>query len=163
MVVIKRENWKGKYIYVAREKGRIITKQRVKGSKFKTKQLKDIFQQQGSFSTKFKVKRQKLTNVELIERTKKTTIEQRNKKIPIKTPSNNAMYSVSGYVNGNLIVANSMKDSYLTPSQKRKNAWKSFLERLSNLTTGEYDADEGLKQIGRVRNLREGWVYYSKI
>ena len=160
---VKREKWGRRYVYVVRVKGKLQTWKNVRGSKQKLPTLRRIYKLNKTFNPQIKLTKEKLTNVTLISKTKTSSIDERNKPAITTKPSKKAMYSVEGYINGERIVANSMTDSDIPAKRKKRDAWESFLERVSQVSGGDYDADEGLKYINQVKNIREGWVYYVKV
>lgn len=159
-MVIQREKWNGKYVYVAREKGKVVCHVKAQGSNTNLKQLEEKYKEYGSFNTDYKTTRLKLSKVTLISQVKETTLKDKDKGVFKSPPRRRAMYSVEGEINGYLIVANSQIDEDITPREKKSNAWKSFLMRVDEYMTGGYDENEGLKYVDSVHNLKEGWVYY---
>ncbi len=169
MAKISREIRNKVYYYVARdEKGRILTSLKQKTSKYDIEQLKEIFKKNKTFNPEIKASRETLKNVALKSSFKQTTLSNRNSSPISRKPKQTAMYNVRGYVKigGSKsfeISANSMSDSDISAREKKAQAWESFLERLSEVNGGEYDADEGTKYINKVSGLKEGWVYFTRI
>lgn len=155
---IKRENWKGTYVYTARdESGRLLSRITQSKTKLRKDALVEKFKTDGSFLKGVKTSRTKLTNVtETVILT--DTTETQKRKRAVSQPRTNALYQVSGVVNGELLVARSST----TDTQKRQSAWTSFLERLAQLKGLNYDENEGRRFISQVKQLQEGWVFYAR-
>lgn len=167
---LRREIWKGKAYWVVRDKkGRFVSKTKVKGSKLRTKtQASERIKEKGTFKRGIKIKRQTLTNFiestetrKAIEKSWKKPISTRPKKVSDKEA---VMYHVEGTYRGQRIYASSQKfgAKFARDYQQMKDrAWKNFFKRLDQVETGGYDADEGLKILDQVKNLREGWRYFK--
>jgi len=161
---VKRHRVGKRVATVIRENGKIAAYTYEKISPLKAKQR---FKEVGTLRKDFQLKRTTLTNVKEIVLLKSSSIQNRKKKLVSKRPDKNAQYVVEGYYKGNYISARSQRIaasySFITTSQQAKEqAWSNFLARLSEVAGLEYDADEGIKEIDNVTNIREGWVYYTK-
>ena len=49
-----------------------------------------------------------------------------------------------------------------TPQKAKNDAWKNFLKALSSKVYTQSDEKEGIKYLSDVKNIQEGWVYYTK-
>lgn len=167
-MTIKTENWKGELYFVARDtNGRILAKQKRKGSNLTRLEAEDIFRKNNTFSKSAIKQKSTLTNFTEIIVLNKSNLNQRNKKPMGRRPrGENVLYQVSGMYKGQLITARSQKvgaDYSLSKTSKdaKERAWESFLERIAQKGGLDYDADEGIKEISKVSNIREGWVTYN--
>lgn len=166
MVQVKRENWKGTYQWVARsDKNKIITRRRLKGSKLSKQRAIDLFSSNGTFHANRYKKVEKMKNVTEVSTMKETSLNLRYKKPYSSQPK----YKVTQYVieaeyKGKTVAGRSQrvgKDTLSrTAKEAKERAWTNFINRLSEAAGFGYDEDEGIKLIDRVKNLREGWVYY---
>jgi hypothetical protein len=163
MKKIKVENWKGKRVFTARdEKGRLISWRYYKNSGLNKKTASIIFKENKSFNRDKSI--QKLSNVREITILKSSNINSRQtKKLITPRPDKQAQYIVQGYYMNKRIIARSQKvGSALskTSQDAKEYAWNNFLLMLGQEATQNYDADEGIKEIDKVKGLKEGWVYY---
>lgn len=154
---IQRENWKGTYVYVARNNGKLITYIKQKNTKLRKTQLQERFKLQNTFKSGVRIQRERLTNVIEVRETTQSSAD-RKRVTPIKQPRKQALYEVSGTIGNKLIVARSSYED----TNKRDTAWESFFERVAQSQGDEYSADDGMKYINKIRNIREGWVYYAQ-
>jgi len=178
MVKINIETWKnGKRYIVAREKGRLIQVRKQSGSNIKTKrQAMELFKKNNSFHKD--LVRERLTKTTVNYKLKKVNInfqgtEQQfseeltkwKKSKPIYKPKYSSMYLVQGIYNGKRISATSHKIGTADVRNKddaRNDAWLNFLRLLSkNYNSEMYDAGEGIKQLDKVSNIQEGWVWFN--
>lgn len=160
------ENWKGTHYFVVRnKKGQIVTKRRQKGSDLTFDEARELYRRNKTFKENVKRQRTKLSNVTEIVTTTQSSIQNR-KKPPIKAPSgNNIQYVVQGRYKGQNISARSQNIKagyalYKTEELAKEKAWENFLKLLAEREGLAYEADEGLKLIDKVTNIREGWVKY---
>lgn len=160
---VKREKWKSKgFVYTVRDNGKLISwKKSAKG--FTLLKAQTIYKQNRSFQEN--ITKTRLRNVsEYVVKVKSvgnyyTGSPGKSRRIPKES-----QYFVSGMFKGREITARSYKIG-TGPVQTRqdayKNAWESFLMRLSQESGGKYDEDEGYAKLGKVKDIREGWVYYK--
>ena len=153
MLSIKRENWKGKYIIVARENGRIASRKKWT-FKFTVDKAKRIFKRQRTFS--LQIKRTILKNV--IE-----TVD--SGRMPRKRNSS-GLYQVSAFVRikGQVLSARSMQHDIDFPLEKAKDeALFNLQSRVAEATVGNYEADEGEKFIeDNNLNIKFSTVFYTR-
>ena len=172
MIKIRRENWKGRYVYVARENGKILSSTRK--TDLRINQLKDLFRRNRSFSKDIRVKREKLKKVTEIVKTRKSKIIIKDKRKTVITKSipigsrnlKVAQYVVTGVLkSGQEVSARSQRIGSPLAKTKRQaisNAWSSFYQRLDHSLTGDYDEGDGKDLFqSEVVGVREGWVYYK--
>jgi len=149
---IKRENWKGRYVVVAREKGKIRSWGLWKKGKFKyfyTSRYKN----QGSFRKDYY--RTELTNVREITDYSSTRKPPRNRPY---------QYVMSGYIGKEKVTARSMKKDDISELQEaRDECEESFYERIALAKGKAYDADEGRKFSEQIKHFKEGIVWYEEI
>jgi len=162
MANIKRENWKGRYVYVARSNGKITAWKNVKGSRMTIDQTREIYKTNNTFNRNVVKSSTKLTNFTEKTILVKSSVDNRTKK-PDKSPkSDSVQYIVQGTYKGETIAARSRSLSFLgSPKDAKDEAWNNFLGLLSFISKQTSDPDEGLKEMSNVSNLREGWVYYK--
>jgi hypothetical protein len=149
MVSITEEKINGKRYIVARnDKGTILEKQLLKED---ITTLRNRFKENGTFEENKKVDRlKKLTEVTIYKDTK-------------TPPTRTAQYVVEGTYKGVKLTARSQKIGEKltpTPSVAIERARINFYRLLSQEISGGYDEAEGKENIDKVKNLREGWVYY---
>ena len=89
----------------------------------------------------------------------------RNKKpISAKPKYKVTQYIVEARYKGKLVVGRSQRvgpDTLSkTAKEAKERAWTNFINRLADAAGFGYDEDEGIKQLDKITNLREGWVYY---
>ena len=173
------ENWKGKRVFVARtDKGQLIAWRKVAGSGLTADEAREIFKENMTFYRGVKKTTELLSNLKEKTLSTATHISRRDVRPAIKKPSGvTVQYFVSGIYQNNEIVVRSNRvsdDSPIKTAMSAKHqAWERFLEQLHWYATGTqfdergfkkfYDAGEGVNYIDKVKNLREGWVYYDKI
>jgi len=160
---VKVERWKNKRVYVARnEKGQLLSWRKVAGSKIKLSDAKRLFKRQRSFRKDVQVVR--LKKVSEVSELRTSSIKKKDSKPLFAKPKKDAQYVVSGYHGKKHIVARSFKIGSTTlvkSSQEAKNdAWSRFLMIVGEETMNLYDEDEGIKNIDKIKNIKEGWVYY---
>ncbi len=169
---IKLESWgktKKSKIYVVRDKGKIVTLRRLKGSGIKTKaQALGYFKQNNTLykdRTKTKINNQTNVLANFVPGVYGGDIAK--KKLRRKHQS----YFVSGKIkiikNGksvwHTIVGTSFKQGTvgcLTNQECYDYAWRKFLTQLGEATGGSYDTDSGVNGLSKVKDLREGWTIY---
>ena len=155
---VKKEVWKGKAFYVARDnKGRIASRIAVKGSKLTKQEAIKLFKSRGTFRKG--TTRTRLTNVyEVFDTTSKPRIN-RNIKF---------LYQFHMYMpTGEVIVARSRYFDPKTTSinYARKEALENLQDRLSVLVGGSqyYDGELGeqvFEELQEQSIIREGVVQY---
>lgn len=163
---VKLETWKGKKVVVARnKKGQILDLSRKKDTNIA--EIRERFKKTGSVRKNITKKREKLTNFTEVIQTAPTN-ENRKPKARLSRPKAALVqYVVSGIYQGNKVTARSQKiggNSLINTAKGAKDqAWNNFLSRLGEIAdpSAQYDADTGKQVIDKVRNLREGWVYYT--
>ena len=173
MIIIKREKWKNRYVYVARDKGKLVTWKNIKGSLQTLGQVKDIFKLNKTFSLRAIFRKEKLVNVTEFQKLGKSKIvvERGFKKVISPTiklrarEKQTAQYVVTGILkNGERVSARSQRLGSKLAKDKgeaKKRAWNSFYERLDQALTGDYDADDGRDLFQKeIAGVEEGWVYY---
>lgn len=169
-MALKRENWNKNRRWVARDsKGRFVSWTKEKISKARAE---EIFNSNKTFKktkTGKRIKREesKLSNFKEITEVSQSSINNRDeRRIERQPKAPIVQYVVQGFYKGSLISARSQKIGSKLTKDKRKakdRAWTSFLERIAQVSGFDYDADEGLKEIDNVSNIKEGWVYYRGI
>lgn len=169
-VSIKYENWKGTRYAVARIDGRIDQRRKVKGTGLKKQDFVDLYKKQNSFyKNRIRDRRRHVTENTWLKDVKLETGENPswNRK-PIRKPDEpKAQYMVQGLVNGRMYYGRSPKVGTYpwiqTSQEAKKEAWDNFLKRIGKEQGLAYQVDEGISIIedGRVRNIKEGWVYYT--
>ena len=150
-MIIKRENWDGKYKVVARDdKGKILT--RTKWTpKVPISFWKNRFSNTGSFKDNVFVK--KLTNV--------TEITDFSKNPRIRKNLGKYQVVVEGYVKGKKVAARSSnRDTDANKKELILEAIESFWERVDQAITGGYEAINGLNFKKDVTGVRIGIVQY---
>jgi len=151
VVTIKRENWKGKYRVVARDKGRIVTH-----AKFTVKQntnfYKKVFKRNNTFVKSRTVTRERLTNV--------TEVVQTGN---VSKPKSRYQYFVEARVGRKEKISARSKnhDKSFPLKNAKEEATESFWERVAQRFGGQYDAEEGQKFKARITNIKQGIVYYT--
>lgn len=165
---VKREFWKGTSYFVARDsKGIIRAKIKEKDSKLTYENAKELYKENGTFTRQIKRERVFLTNMYENSEYKRTSLNNRFKKPELTKPKgNNVQYYVSGELNGKTIVGRShfiRKNSIFASNirEAKAEAWNTFLKRIAEESGLSYDEDEGITQIQRIRNLKEGYIWYS--
>ena len=164
---IKFEIWGGKkYIVVRDNKSKIITRRRAKykDSIVKARQelgnnltfKKDLIKSKSVFHNKTK-------EITLLT---KSNVNRQRKLQSFNIPDRRSVqYIVEGTLNGQKIVARSSTIHSFDRQSKenaRNQAWYNFTLRLSNPDgEGGYDEDEGKEILSKVKNVREGFVYYT--
>lgn len=169
--MLKRENWKGKYYFVVRDsKKRIRAKTYVKGW---TKQsAQSYYEDYKTFKKSSKGKPLKLDSDKLTNFTENTLLSNSNignkdsRTIYKRPKGKKVQYVVQGVYKKSLVVARSPfidGDRVNNAREAKEMAWDNFLKRLSKKAGFvDYDADEGVKVIDDVTNIKEGWVWYVK-
>lgn len=175
---IKRENWKGRYVWTARDnKGILRSWGNVKNSKLTKQKAIEVYKEYKTFKTvkingeKIRVKKEstKLTKLSENILVFKTTKESRNtNKTPLRKPTGKVVqYIVQGDINNTTVYGRSQAigEKFAGNSRSAKEeAWNNFIARLNvTVTGGASDEDEGLKYINDVTNLKEGWVTYRGV
>ena len=172
-MVIKREKWKNRYVYVSREKGKIISWKNVKGSKLNLSSAKAIFNSKGSFNPKISIRRSKLKNFTEVSKLTETKvidgkIVRSKEKIRIsKDQSQVLQYVVEAKINGITVASRSRRigarPSIATKEQARSEAWSKFLRAVAQTKGFGSDEEEGLRLIkqGKIK-IKEGFIYYQK-
>ena len=161
----KRNKIGNRYRWEVRKDNKIVSWQYVKGSDLKSlSEVKERFDDKSTLQKDTK----KYTNIQTKERLHDTKLI--NGKFPEKTirkpRAKKIQYQVSGYIDKNLIVGRSQILGLTfasSPEEARKEAWNNFFMQVGDITKNHYNADEGMKQINKVKNLQEGWVVYSDI
>lgn len=159
IIRIKRENWKGKFRIVAREKGRLISWAKWKRN-FQLQRARSIFKRNNSF--KKDVVRTKLTNVSEV-----VDFSDMPRK-PSRLQTAKVQYFIEGFdkKHGIKISARSRQADLDTPKGELKNeALENFFMRYSQARGAEYDADIGEKMFddANAAITRQGFVYYTRL
>ena len=164
----KVEIMRGRKYFVKRDnKGRFELIRKVAGSGLKLSDIKQLYKERRTFRRDKKIT--KLTHLKEIVIEKPTSISNMDKKIITPKPVSKlkiVQYYVSGYYKNEYIIARSQKigrEFAKTSSMAKKAAWNNFLMLVSQAINHKYDADDGLKEIKKITNLKEGWVYYESI
>jgi len=161
----KRNKVGNRYRWEVRQNNKIVSWKYVKGSDLRTlSEVKTRYQDKSTLQKDTK----KYTNIKTVERLKETKLI--NGKYPQKTirkpRAKKIQYQVSGYIGKNHIVGRSqiLGSTFASSTEEaRDEAWKNFFMQVGDITKNHYSADEGIKQINKVTNLKEGWVVYSDI
>lgn len=170
MVRIKVETWRfkgsvrGRRIFVARDnKGRLIETRPYAGSGLTKREASGLFKRNRTFFEN--VEKRRLENVTEVVSLFDSSLSARAREGVIsRPPRRNAQYVIVGYYGSKRVYARSLKlgtPLCETPSQCKSYAWRKFLYNLGNTVSGNYDSNEGLRLLDRVRSVQEGWVYYS--
>jgi len=151
-MIVRRENWKGKYRVVSRDiKGKIISWKKW-NNKINMRMMRELAKMQGG-SLIAGIEREKFVKV----------IEVRDYSAKPKKPSNKKyQYVIETIVNNKKIIARSpQRDPNFPKSKAREEALERLYERISEAITGGYDANEGEKFFKQERlAMKEGIVYY---
>ena len=162
---LSRENWKNRYYWVLRVKGRVVSRRKASKSFNKYEAFNQVKRTKSLYST---ISREKLTNVSEITITthiqegvdgKLTTVARfRGRKPKRKYQA----FAIIRY-QGNSITATSQGYDYDYPFKDAlKEAVDSVMERLAQRFGKKYDADEGLTQFFELQGatLETGIKYY---
>jgi len=156
--LVKRENWNGKYVFVARSKnGSLLTHRKVKGSKLTLNQASQIFNTRGTFNP----------NSPIIERLisknfiRKTVLSEKAPKVKLEKLQ--ARMSVK--FRGKTIYASSSRIG-TQGLQTKQDAIDQALDNLFARIGGEsgegYDVDIGKEVYGKnMSDITLSWVYYT--
>jgi len=163
-ILLKRETWNHKHVWVVRSSGKIQTWRFYKGSRLTKSKAQELYKNNFTLhEDKFK-KTTKLTNFNEISTVTSTTIANRGNNLISSPPSGKVIqYVVEGLYKGVVVSARSARvGSKLVNNhnQAKEDAWDNFLGLLSYKAFNVSDEAEGIKVLGKVTNLREGWVVY---
>lgn len=164
--MIKRENWNNRYVWVARDEGKIKSWMYTKGSQLNKQKAEVKFKEDKTFIKGQKHELFVSTNFKEKAIISSTSIGRRSQKPITRKPFKTAMYQVRGNYKGITIISNSKKIKRgvrgfpQSSREAKKEAWNGFLRRVAEANNLNYDEDEGLSLIDDVSNLQEGWVYY---
>lgn len=178
--MLKLQRWKvgdkKRNVFVDRDsKGRLISWHYQKGTKLSLTRARQVYAEYKTLKKangeRIKKRKELLTNFRTITRTIPTHAtkegELKRKKIAFSKPSGTFhQYVIEGKINGQRIYVRSHKvgtREAKTSREAKEWAWETFLERISDESGGGYDADEGIKYLDDVTDLREGWVSYERI
>lgn len=161
--LIKVENWnkKGRYFVARDANGRFIESRRVKGSKLTKIQATEIYKQNKTFYES--IRKELLSKFSEYVNEQPTTISERTTRPSRRPKGTTVQYVVSGWYKKTKIAARSSAIGtplIKTARQAKEDAWQRFLALLGEKAGVGYDEDEGIKLIDKVKNLKEGWVYY---
>jgi len=151
---IKRENWKGRFIVVARdEKGKILS--RIKySSKIPISFWQNKFKNTGSFRDEVFVTKLK----------KVQEITDLSAKPKIRKNLGRYQVVITGFVNKKRISARSRNFDVDEPRKAAiEQAIESFWQRVDERITGGYDALNGMKYKEKVSGVRIGIVQYKTL
>ena len=160
--IIKRENWKGKYVYVARDPRtkQFLSRINVKGNKVTKQILIDRYKNNNILREGIKVEKVTLTNV------KETSIFYENPKKVKPIQKQRRQYIVKGDYKGETIFASSqVYGSVLaqTNAEMVRRARESFWEKVGFIAGDGYREDQGKLFEDEIKNYSEGWKYYEKL
>ncbi len=159
IVNIKRENWKGKFRVVAREKGKLITWGKW-SRKFTIGKATSIFKQNNTFRKD--LVRTRLKNVsEVIDFSDS----------PVKPSADRSMffqYFIEGFDKKNNIRVSARSRQFLVGERKevlRDEALQNFYKIYAQKRGQEYDSDIGKKlfEDANASITRQGFVYYTRL
>lgn len=158
VVPVKREKWGNKFVYTARQRGKLITWSNVKGSKLTIIDAKEVFKRKGSFDPKApKIERIFLKNV--IE----TTVFGRK---PPKVRNSQLQAVAAGYINGKFIKRSSGKIGTDLGLRNKKDAIEhakdNFYATVAAMHGHDSDPVIGRELWGEDRPIQIYWKYYSR-
>ena len=162
-----------KKYWVARENGKIKTLRPVTESKIQSLQeARNIYKKTGTFYTDRFKSDTKLTNVTEVSETrpsqfvtsvteKQSTLRQLQKPTPKPRQAINPAYVVEGLYEGRTIASRSLtRSAYQSDEEARNDAWDNFLRGVATTIGQSSDAEEGIRLLSKIRDVKEGWVYY---
>jgi len=168
---VKRQRYGRRYVYVAYDNGKRTSFRYVKGSDLTLNEAKELYKENKTFKrdvkrTEFK-KVVEIVKTREVKRSKDGKFDLRGR--PTEPKHIRAQYVVEGYVKKDkksvCVVARSQSlTDGISKEEAKQKAWESFYEKVSETIYGNgvYDADEGIKHLNKITNLREGWVYYKE-
>lgn len=178
--MLKLQRWKKgnkrRNVFVDRDdKGKLISWHYQKGTKLSLTRARQIYSEYKTLKKvkgeRIKKQKEVLTNFRTITRTIPTKAGKdgnlKRKNIAFSKPRGTFhQYVIEGKLNGQTIYVRSHKvgtREAKTSREAKEWAWETFLERISDESGAGYDADEGIKYLDDVTDLREGWVSYESL
>lgn len=175
---IKREKWGNRYVIAVREGNKIAT-WRPWSRKYTLRRAMQVYAERGTLNERLEKREYTLVNVKETEITAKSSYiksdrsfkKEKGARLQFAKNVKSIQYIVKLFLNnGKVIVARSLNvfnrdgSRRLSNNEARDMAWNSALSRLSSSFGGKYDADDSYDMIGKkVKEIREGWVYYRDI
>jgi hypothetical protein len=167
-VIVSPSKKKVRYFVQRDNKGHILEKRAVKGSKLNLNEAREIYKHNKTFYSDRK--RIKLTNVSQYIYSRDSSLQERSSK-PMNTPTGKGKkcYYVSGTISTGKFKRITITRTSLhlglptceTPQKCKEDAWRRFIRGLGTLGGIGSDYDEGMRLIDKVKNIEEGWTRWG--
>jgi len=167
-IIIKRENWKGRYRIVARDRGRLASHRKwgTFYEKIDDRKEKMFFSIRAA---RILYKANKTFNIGVFKETWSSTgtreyVDLREKPRKPYGRAEKVQYVVKGILpDGKIITARSEQHDLSFPkSEMKEEAYNNFYRRLADSQNLNYDIAEGKDVFDKIGNIdvKEGYVYY---